>query len=67
MELDNHQKRLLEWVEAKQPVIGLFHNMANINPMIDRGFIESRPVPRTKGQLLITAAGRAVLDRPTAH
>ena len=67
MELDGHQKKLLEWVEAKQPVIGLFHNMQNIKPMIDGGFIESRPVPRMKGQLLITAAGKAVLESPTTH
>ena len=41
--------------------------MANIKPMIDGGFIESRPVPRSKGQLVITAAGKAVLESPTTH
>jgi hypothetical protein len=61
MQLNGEQKKLLEWVEAKQPVIGIFHVMTDIAPMIDGGLIEARPVPRTKGQLVITDAGRAAL------
>jgi hypothetical protein len=61
MQLNGEQKRLLEWVEAKQPVIGIFHVMTDIKPMIDNGFIESRPVPRSKGQLVITDLGKAAL------
>ena len=64
MSLDRDQRKLLQWIEAKQPVIGLFHNMANIKPMIEGGLIESRPVPRSKGQLVITDVGKAAL---TAH
>ena len=66
MTLDGHQVKLLKWVEAKQPVIGMFHVMTEIKPMIDRGFIENRPVPRQKGQLVITEAGRVALG-DTAH
>jgi hypothetical protein len=61
MELNGQQKKLLQWVEAKQPVIGMFHVMTEIKPMIDGGFIESRPAPRSKGQLVITDAGKAAL------
>ena len=61
MELNGHQKKLLQWVEAKQPVIGLFHVMTEIKPMIEVGLIENRPVPRSKGQLVITDAGKAAL------
>ena len=64
MSLDRDQRKLLQWIEAKQPVIGLFHNMANIKPMIEGGLIENRPVPRSKGQLVITNEGKAAL---TAH
>ena len=67
MQLDGQQMKLLQWVEAKQPVIGIFHVMTDIKPMIDQGFIENRPVPRSKGQLVITDAGKAVLNDPTAH
>ena len=67
MQLNGQQKKLLEWVEAKQPVLGLFHNMENIKPMIDGGFIENRPVPRAKGQLVITLAGKALLGDRTSH
>ena len=63
MQLNDGQKKLLEWVEAKQPVIGMFHVMTDIKPMIDGGFIESRPVPRSKGQLVITDQGKAALTR----
>ncbi len=61
MELNGQQKKLLQWVEAKQPVIGMFHVMTEIKPMIDVGFIENRPAPRSKGQLVITDAGKAAL------
>ena len=61
MQLNGEQKKLLEWVEAKQPIIGLFHVMTNIAPMISSGLIETRPVPRSKGQLVITDAGRVAL------
>ena len=64
MSLDRDQRKLLQWIEAKQPVIGLFHNMTNIKPMIEGGLIESRPVPRSKGQLVIPDVGKAAL---TAH
>jgi hypothetical protein len=65
MELNGQQKKLLEWIDAKQPVIGLFHVMTDIKPMIDHGFIEARPIPRSKGQLVVTDAGKAALT--TAH
>ncbi len=61
MQLNGEQKRLLQWVEAKQPVIGIFHVMTDIKPMIESGFIENRPAPRSKGQLVITEAGKAAL------
>ena len=64
MSLDREQRKLLQWIEAKQPVIGLFHNMENIKPMIEGGLIENRPAPRSKGQLVITDQGKAAL---TAH
>ena len=63
MQLNGDQRDLLKWVEAKEPVLGVFHNMANIKPMIDGGFIETRPVPRTKGRLVITDAGKAALTK----
>lgn len=66
MTLDGQQVKLLKWVEAKQPVIGIFHVMTDIKPMIDGGYIENRPVPRQKGQLLLTDAGKALLSE-TAH
>ncbi|UDL94896.1 MULTISPECIES: hypothetical protein [Lichenihabitans] len=61
MQLNGEQKRLLEWVDAKQPVIGIFHVMTDIKPMIDNGFIEARPSPRAKGQLVLTDLGKAAL------
>lgn len=63
MQLNPEQKKLLEWIEAKEPVLGMFHVMTDLKPMIDGGFIESRPVPRTKGQLLITDQGKAALTK----
>ncbi len=65
MELNGQQKRLLQWVEAKQPIIGMFHVMTDIKPMIDHGLIEAKPTPRSKGQLVITDAGKTALT--TAH
>jgi hypothetical protein len=62
MQLDVHQQKLLRWVEAKQPVLGIFFNMSELNPMIHGGLVEKRPVPRQKGQLVLTEAGRAALD-----
>ena len=67
MQLDVHQQKLLRWVEAKEPVLGIFHNMSEIKPMIEGGFIENRPVPRQKGQLVLTQAGRAALADATSH
>lgn len=67
MQLDSHQEKLLRWVEAKEPVLGIFHNMSEIKPMIEGGFIENRPVPRQKGQLVLTEAGKAALQNATAH
>lgn len=67
MSLNGEQKKLLEWVEAKQPVLGLFHVMTDLAPMIDEGFIEKRPAPRSKGQLVITDAGKAALSGQTTH
>ena len=61
MQLNGEQKRLLEWVEAKQPVIGMFHVMTDIKPMIDGGYIERLPVPGSKGRLVITDMGKAAL------
>ncbi len=61
MQLDVHQQKLLRWVEAKEPVLGIFFNMSELDPMIHGGFIEKRPVPRQKGQLVLTEAGRAAL------
>ena len=67
MQLDVHQHKLLRWVEAKEPVLGIFFNMSELDPMIAGGFIEKRPVPRQKGQLILTQAGRAVLEGATSH
>lgn len=67
MQLNAEQKKLLEWVEAKEPTLGIFHVMTDLKPMIDGGFIESRPIPRSKGQLVITDAGRAALGGETQH
>ena len=49
MQLDVHQTKLLRWVEAKEPVLGIFFNMVELDPMIHGGFIEKRPVPRPEG------------------
>ena len=65
MELNGQQKKLLEWIDAKQPVIGLFHVMTDIKPMIDGGLIEAKPTPRSKGQLVVTDAGKTALT--TTH
>ena len=53
MQLSSEQKKLLEWVRAKKPMIGLFYVMSNIQPMIEGGLIERRPAPRSHTQLLI--------------
>ena len=37
MQLNLEQKKLLRWVEAKQPVLGIFHVMTDLRPMIDKG------------------------------
>ena len=62
MQLDSNQQKLLRWVGAKEPVLGIFFNMSELDPMIAGGLVEKRPVPRQKGQLVLTAAGRAALD-----
>ena len=67
MQLNAGQKKLVEWVEAKQPVLGMFHVMTDLKPMIDGGFIESRPTPRSKGRLVITEAGKAARGGETQH
>ena len=41
--------------------------MTDIKPMIDGGYIESRPTPRSKGQLVITDLGKAAITNPTSH
>lgn len=65
MQLNGEQRRLLQWIEAKEPVLGVFHVMTDLAPMIREGLVESRPVPRAKGQLVITEAGKAALT--TTH
>lgn len=62
MQLDINQQKLLRWVKAKEPVLGIFFNMSELDPMIADGLLEKRPVPRQKGQLVITAAGCAALE-----
>jgi hypothetical protein len=64
MQLNVEQKKLLRWIEAKQPVLGLFHVMTDLRPMIDKGLIESRPVVGAKGRLLITEVGKSALAAP---
>jgi hypothetical protein len=61
MQLNGEQKKLLEWIRAKEPVIGLFYVMSNIQPMIEGGLIERRPAPRSHTQLFITDVGEAAL------
>jgi hypothetical protein len=61
MQLNVEQKKLLRWIEAKQPVIGIFHVMTDLRPMIDKGLIESRPVVGAKGRLVITDVGKTAL------
>jgi hypothetical protein len=63
MQLNGEQRRLLQWIEAKEPVIGVFHVMTDLAPMIRDGLIENRPVPRSKGQLVLTEAGKAALTK----
>ena len=36
MQLNVDQKKLLRWIEAKQPVIGIFHVMTDLRPMMPR-------------------------------
>lgn len=67
MQLDTNQQKLLRWVEAKEPVLGIFFNMSELDPMIHGGLVEKRPVPRQKGQLVLTEAGRAALQGATSH
>ncbi|WP_237478574.1 hypothetical protein [Lichenibacterium dinghuense] len=62
MQLDTNQTKLLRWVEAKEPVLGIFFNMSELDPMISGGLVEKRPVPRQKGQLVLTEAGKAALE-----
>jgi hypothetical protein len=64
MQLNVEQKKLLRWVEAKQPVLGIFHVMTDLRPMIDKGLIETRPVVGAKGRLLITEVGKNALATP---
>jgi hypothetical protein len=64
MQLNVEQKKLLQWIEAKQPVLGIFHVMTDLRPMIDKGLVESRPVVGAKGQLLITEIGKNALAAP---
>ena len=61
MQLNVEQKKLLRWIEAKQPVIGIFHVMTDLRPMIDKGLVESRPVVGAKGRLVITDVGKTAL------
>lgn len=67
MELNDSQKRVLKWVESQQPVIGMFHVMTEIRPMIAGGLVEQRCLMPSKRQLLITEAGRAALKQLAAN
>jgi len=67
MELNASHRKVLEWIEATQPVIGIFHVMTDIAPMIAKGLVEQRSLMPSKRQLLITDAGRAALENLTAH
>jgi hypothetical protein len=64
MQLNVEQKKLLQWIEAKQPVLGIFHVMTDLRPMIDKGLVESRPVVGKRGQLLLTEIGKNALAAP---
>jgi hypothetical protein len=64
MQLTPSHQKVLEWIEAQQPVIGMFHVMTEIGPMIANGLVEQRSVLPSKRQLIITEAGRAALKRP---
>ena len=63
MQLNGEQRKLLEWIEAKQPVIGLFYVMTDIKPMIETGLIEKQPAPGSRNKLVITEQGREALTR----
>jgi len=67
MHLEPSQKKVLEWIEAQQPVIGLFHVMTDIKPMIETGLVERRPVLPSKTQLVITNLGKAALISLAEH
>ena len=67
MHLEPSQKKVLEWIEAPQPVIGLFHVMTDIKPMIETGLVERRPVLPSKTQLVITNLGKAALISLAEH
>jgi hypothetical protein len=61
MQMTLSHRKVLEWIEAQQPIIGLFHVMTDIKPMIDQGLVERRPVLPAKSQLILTPRGRAAL------
>jgi hypothetical protein len=67
MQLNASHKKVLQWIEAQQPVIGLFHVMTDLKPMIESGLVERRHVLPSKSQLVITDLGKAALMSLTEH
>ena len=63
MQLNTSHRKVLEWIDAQQPVIGMFHVMTDIKPMIEEGFVERRKVLPAKSQLILTDRGKAALTQ----
>ena len=62
MELTDSSIRLLQWVETREPVLGMFHVMTDIRPLVTRGLIQIETIVPSRRKLRITDAGRAALE-----
>jgi hypothetical protein len=67
MEITESRVRVLEWIATRQPVIGVFHVMTDIAPMIAHGLVEQRNIAPAQRQLTLTDDGRAALERFPKH
>jgi hypothetical protein len=62
MELTDSTLRLLQWISSREPVLGMFHVMTDIRPLIAEGLIEMETIVPSQRKLRITEAGRARLE-----
>jgi hypothetical protein len=67
MELTESRMRVLEWIATREPVIGVFHVMTDIAPMIAHGLVEQKKIAPAQRQLMLTDDGRAALERFVPH